>query len=226
MGVRVPPSAPIKLCPCNVLQDSFRGTFDDLACPLLHIQQLETEQSVSLFSKCAVNSFTSNTVVPLSRYGLGGAEAVGRDSLTTAPSPGSVKEVLVTCCASGIAAQVLVAGHHGSRTSSRTALLDAVGASVFIVSSGPTPYGTSQSVLPDGDVIAELDSRGELFSTNVADAKCAINRAKIGPTQTASRAGCDNVRLVIGGTLATVGPRGRSAVTTCSTRAPSTNLSD
>ena len=39
MGVRVPPSAPLKLCPRNVLQDALRRIFDELAFPLLHIQR-------------------------------------------------------------------------------------------------------------------------------------------------------------------------------------------
>jgi hypothetical protein len=52
-----------------------------------------------------------------------------------------------------LASQVMIAGHHGSRTSSRRAL-DAVGASVFVVSSGPRKYGSV--VLPDADIIGCL----------------------------------------------------------------------
>ena len=49
MGVRVPPSAPIKLRRRNVLQDALRRTFGELAFPLPHIQQTEKRQAVSLF---------------------------------------------------------------------------------------------------------------------------------------------------------------------------------
>ena len=95
-----------------------------------------------------------------------------------------------------LAAQVLVVGHHGSRTCSRTAFLAAVGPSVFVVSSGPTKYGTV--VLPDADVIAELEARGEVFRTDVEDAACAANAAKIGPDADGEPGGCDNIRVLIG----------------------------
>jgi hypothetical protein len=114
------------------------------------------------------------------------------------PSPSSIEGVLVTCCASELAAQVLVVGHHGSRTSSRRAFLDAVGASAFVVSSGPKKY--SSVVLSDADVIAELEARGQLFRTDVDDAACGANTAKIGPDADGRAGGCDNVRLLIGGT--------------------------
>jgi hypothetical protein len=107
---------------------------------------------------------------------------IRRDELTVGepdPSPSSIEGVLLTCCASELAAQVLVVGHHGSRTTSRRAFLDAVGASVFVVSSGPKKY--SGVVLPDADVIAELEARGQVFRTDVNDAACAANAAKIGP---------------------------------------------
>ena len=152
------------------------------------------------------SAFNENSIVVRLDLGstrillTGDAEAGGRNSPSTPPSPTSIEGVLLTCCASELAAQVLVAGHHGSRTSSRTAFLDAVGASVFVVSSGPTAYGTNQIVLPDADVIAELDARGDVFRTNVADAMCATNPAKIGPDADGEPGGCDNVRLVIGGT--------------------------
>ena len=73
---------------------------------------------------------------------------------------------------------------------------------MFVVSAGPLPYGTNNVVLPDSDVIAELTSRGQVFRTDVADTACATNAAKIGPDADAQPGGCDNVRLVIGGTPA------------------------
>jgi hypothetical protein len=94
----------------------------------------------------------------------------------------------------------MIAGHHGSRTSSRRALLDAVGASVFVVSSGPTKYGSV--VLPDADIVSELQSRGQVFRTDTNDAACEINPSKIGPDNDGHAGGCDNIRLVIGGTPA------------------------
>jgi competence protein ComEC len=105
---------------------------------------------------------------------------------------------LLTCCASELAAQVLVVGHHGSRTSSRRAFLLAVGASVFVVSSGPKKY--SGVTLPDPDVVAELEARGQVFRTDVDDAACAANAAKIGPDADRRPGGCDNVRVLLGGT--------------------------
>jgi hypothetical protein len=87
-------------------------------------------------------------------------------------------------------------------TSSRRAFLDAVGASVSIISSGPMPYGNNSVVLPDQAVITELMSRGQVFRTDVNDAACATNPAKIGPDADGKAGGCDSVRVVIGGTPA------------------------
>jgi beta-lactamase superfamily II metal-dependent hydrolase len=131
---------------------------------------------------------------------MGDAEAGGRQSPGVPPSPSSIEGVLLTCCARELAAQVIVVGHHGSRTSSRRAFLDAVGASVFVVSSGPKKY--SSVVLADADVIAELEARGQVFRTDVDDAACGANAAKIGPDADGQPGGCDNVRLLIGGSLA------------------------
>lgn len=140
---------------------------------------------------------------------MGDAEGGGRNSPSVPPSPTSIEGVLLTCCASDLAAHVLVVGHHGSRTSSRRAFLDAVGASTFIVSSGPMKYGNV--VLPDDDVIAELDALGDVFRTDVDDTACAINPAKIGPDADGRAGGCDNIRLLIGGTPAVqVSPFGGS----------------
>jgi beta-lactamase superfamily II metal-dependent hydrolase len=126
---------------------------------------------------------------------MGDAEAGGRESPSMAPSPSSIEGTLLACCPSDVAADLLVVGHHGSRTSSRGAFLDAVGASVFIVSSGPTRYGSV--VLPDEDVIHELAARGTVFRTDVDDARCATNGAKIGPDGDGRPGGCDHVRVAI-----------------------------
>jgi competence protein ComEC len=131
---------------------------------------------------------------------MGDAEAGGRQSPSVPPAPDSIEGVLVACCTSDLASQVLIVGHHGSRTSSRTAFLDAVGASLFVVSSGPMQYGSV--TLPDADVIAELTARGTVFRTDTADAACTTNPAKIGPDADGRAGGCHNVRIVIGGTPA------------------------
>ena len=152
------------------------------------------------------SSFNENTLVVRLNLGstrvllMGDAEAGGRKAPSVAPSAGSIEQVLLTCCTSELAAQVMIAGHHGSLTSSRRALLDAVGASVFVVSSGPTKYGTV--VLPDADIVSELQSRGQVFRTDTNDGACAINPSKIGPDNDGHAGGCDNIRLVIGGTPA------------------------
>jgi len=64
-------------------------------------------------------------------------------------------------------------------TSSRAAFLDAIGSTVAVVSSGPTQYGTV--TLPDQSTVTELQSRGQVFRTDVDDATCATNPNKIGP---------------------------------------------
>jgi hypothetical protein len=68
---------------------------------------------------------------------------------------------------------------------------------IFIVSAGPTKYGSV--VLPDQEVIAELQSRGQVFRTDLNDQTCSENTAKIGPDADGRAGGCDNVRLQISG---------------------------
>jgi competence protein ComEC len=89
----------------------------------------------------------------------------------------------------------LIVGHHGGMTSSRKAFLDAVGASVFVISSGPTKY--DDVVLPDPVIRTELESRGQLFETDVDENACKVNPAKIGPDADGEAGGCDNIRIVI-----------------------------
>ena len=101
----------------------------------------------------------------------------------------------MTCCASSLAAQILIVGHHGSMTSSRTAFLNAIGSTIAVVSSGPTKCSTV--TLPDPSIITELQSRGQVFRTDVNDAACAANPNKIGPDADGEPGGCTNIRIVL-----------------------------
>lgn len=129
---------------------------------------------------------------------MGDAEAGGRQSPSVQPTADSIEGQLLACCLADLAARVMIVGHHGSKTSSRRALLDAVNASLFIVSSGPTKYGSV--TLPDQEVIDELKSRGQVFRTDVNDAACATNTAKIGPDSDGKAGGCDNIRVTLSDT--------------------------
>jgi beta-lactamase superfamily II metal-dependent hydrolase len=126
---------------------------------------------------------------------MGDAEAGGRAGPANSPRADSIEGALLACCLAQLRANVLVVGHHGSMTSSRAAFLDAVGADLFIVSAGPTKYGSV--VLPDRVVIDELSRRGRVFRTDINDGVCATQRAKIGPDNDGNAGGCDNVRVTI-----------------------------
>lgn len=127
----------------------------------------------------------------------GDAEAGERRAPSKPPDLGSTEASLIDCCAPALKADVLIAGHHGSKTSSRTAFLDVVGARVFVISSGPHPY---QSVhLPDPEIEKELDGRGDLFRTDLDDIACAQSTAKIGRDRDGKPGGCDNVVITIQG---------------------------
>lgn len=126
----------------------------------------------------------------------GDGEAGGRKKPSTAPKPNSAEAKLIACCALHLRSDILVASHHGSMTSSRTAFLDAVGASQYVVSVGPKAY--SGTVLPDDEVIDEYNKRGKLWTTALNDKTCPTNRAKIGPDNDGRPGGCDNIRIVIG----------------------------
>jgi len=126
---------------------------------------------------------------------MGDAQAGGRADPSTAPNAASIEGALLACCAGDLAARVMVVGHHGSKTSSRQAFINAVGASTFIVSSGPTKYASV--TLPDQEIIAELSALGQVFRTDANDQACAMNPAKIGPDTDGRAGGCDNIRVVI-----------------------------
>ena len=124
----------------------------------------------------------------------GDAEAGGRQAPGTAPAANSVEGHLIACCAPELRADLLVVGHHGSKTSSRIAFLDAVGAGQFVISSGPFAY--SGVVLPDREVLAELGRRGAVWRTDLDDRRCRSNPAKIGRDRRGA-GGCDNVLVAV-----------------------------
>ena len=126
---------------------------------------------------------------------MGDAEAGSRADPNTPPVGHSIEGILLDCCSAQIRSDVLIVGHHGSKTSSRAAFINAVGASRFVVSSGPKEYGSV--VLPDQEVINELESRGTVFRTDLNDNTCDNNPAKIGPDNDGKAGGCDNVRILL-----------------------------
>jgi competence protein ComEC len=148
-----------------------------------------------------LDSFNENSLVAAIDLGrsrlllMGDAEAGGRRPPNILPSPSSVEGKLLACCASALRADILVAGHHGSKTSSRTAFLDKVGAYVFLVSAGPKRYATV--TLPDAEVIDELETRGTVYRTDSDDPACLVNPAKMGPDNDKQPGGCDNVLVSI-----------------------------
>lgn len=148
-----------------------------------------------------VPDVNANSVVVMLRLGsrsvllMGDAEAGGRHDPSSAPDPDSIEGRLLACCRAALTADVMVAGHHGSRTSSRAAFVDAVGARDFVISAGPTRYATV--TLPDADIVAELQGRGRLWRTDRDDNACAVASVKVGRDADGQPGGCDNVRLTI-----------------------------
>ncbi len=127
---------------------------------------------------------------------MGDAEAGSRNNWTNGtPKNASIEGMLLACCSTQLRSDILIAGHHGSRTSSRKAFLDAVQASTYIVSSGPKKYGSV--TLPDQIVVTELDLRGDVFRTDRDDGACATDSSKIGPDADNKAGGCDNIRITL-----------------------------
>lgn len=152
------------------------------------------------------SSFNENSLVVRMDLGqhrvlfMGDAEAGQRDNWENfEPANNSIEGNLLACCSAQLHSDVLIAGHHGSRTSSRRAFLDAVQASTYVISSGPTKYNTV--TLPDQIVVDELSSRGDLFRTDRNDAACANDDSKIGTDADGLPGGCDNIRITIGNTI-------------------------
>jgi competence protein ComEC len=122
---------------------------------------------------------------------VGDAGGGSRQDPSASPSDDSIEGQLLACCASQLRADVLVVGHHGSKTSSRTAFLDAIQASDYLVSSGPKKY--SGTMLPDREVIDELARRGKVWRTDLNDDTCATATDKIGEQDDGRPGGCNNI---------------------------------
>lgn len=125
----------------------------------------------------------------------GDAEGGERRPPSDPPRRNTVEADLIECCAQGLRSDILVVGHHGSKTSSRTAFLDAIGATQFIVSSGLTRYHGIR--LPDPEILTEIRNRGTIWQTDLNDDTCGQNLAKIGPDNDGRPGGCDNVLIEI-----------------------------
>jgi hypothetical protein len=130
---------------------------------------------------------------------MGDAEAGARRDPTAAPDPNSIEDMLLTCCVSQIKADVMVVGHHGSETSSRTLFLDAAQADHYIISSGPFLYQSVQ--LPDESVRQALINSGQLHETNLNDDVCKGNIAKIGRVESnvdkQNPGGCNSIQVTV-----------------------------
>jgi competence protein ComEC len=189
---------PAKTCygvdePVETISVPYKARIDDTA------QLLGTNASMQVLHADGSHrpSFNENSLVVRLDLGphkvllMGDAEAGGRKDPSEAPAAHSIEGKLIDCCKADLQSHVLVAGHHGSKTSSRAAFLDAVGASIFIVSSGPTKYATV--TLPDDEVVAQFETRGELFRTDAEDGDCVVSDDKIGPDGDGKAGGCDNI---------------------------------
>jgi competence protein ComEC len=127
----------------------------------------------------------------------GGGE---RKDPTEPPDQSSIERALIDCCSDTLSADILVLGHHGSKTSSRKEFIDLVEARDFIISSGPFPY--HGIVLPDS-VIASRDLLGQgagIWRTDLNDEDCRTNPDKIGSDNDRKAGGCTNFHIRIPGT--------------------------
>jgi competence protein ComEC len=111
---------------------------------------------------------------------------------------GDIEAHLLDHHAPSIRAHILQVGHHGSKTSSRRAFLDAVQPRLALVSSGPRQYG--KTTLPDPEVLAALDAVGaKVLRTDERDAACPVT-GRIGGDR--GPGGCDSWVLLIDGRAA------------------------
>jgi competence protein ComEC len=106
---------------------------------------------------------------------------------------GDVEQFLVEQHAADIRSDILQVGHHGSKTSSRHAFIEAVKPHLALVSSGPKLYGKVR--LPDKEVIDELTRDGAtILRTDEHDDSCAVTH-RIGGDS--GPGGCDSYLITI-----------------------------
>jgi competence protein ComEC len=124
---------------------------------------------------------------------MGDAEAGKRSTADSIPLPESTEGQLLARHAKELRSDVLLVGHHGSKTSTRRVFLNAVSPALSIVSGGPHAY--SGHTLPDAEVVDLLAQRGPVLRTDLDDVACATSTAKIGRDADGRPGGCDNIRV-------------------------------
>jgi competence protein ComEC len=108
--------------------------------------------------------------------------------------PGDIEAYLIDHHARAIRADILQVGHHGSKTSSRRAFLEAVHPALALLSTGPKRYG--RVTLPDREVLDELRRlRTTVLRTDERDGACPIH-GRIGGDR--GPGGCDSWVIEIG----------------------------
>lgn len=106
---------------------------------------------------------------------------------------GDIEQFLIEQHATLVRADILQVGHHGSKTSSRRAFLEAVKPKLALVSAGPKKYATV--VLPDAEIIEALRAVGaQVLRTDEHDGGCPIPR-RIGGDD--GPGGCDSFVITI-----------------------------
>ena len=127
-------------------------------------------------------------------------DAGGGDRKDPSSSPGrsSVEAELLARHRRELDVDILQVGHHGSKTSSRNAFLDAVSPRIALVSTGPMPYG--DVVLPDAEVIAALGAHGaRVLRSDEDDVACRTSMQKMGADDDGAPGGCTAYTLDIDG---------------------------
>jgi competence protein ComEC len=147
----------------------------------------------------AVPDPNGNSIVMLVE--LGGArlllvgDAESGERRDPSEPPGDTEEYLIDHYAKSLRADILQVGHHGSKTSSRRAFLDAVRPRVALLSSGPKQYG--RTTLPDPEVLEALKAAGAtILRTDERDADCPVS-GRIGGDR--GPGGCDSWVVLIDG---------------------------
>lgn len=138
------------------------------------------------------NSIVLAVALGSARLLLVGDAPAGEREDPSAPC-GDVEQFLIEQHAADLRADILQVGHHGSKTSSRRAFLDAVRPHLALVSSGPRLY--SKVKLPDVEVLDALKAIGAtILRTDEHDESCDVEQRLGGD---AGPGGCDSYVITI-----------------------------